>query len=70
MRRGQQSTWQSFARGTSSEVDYLNGEIVRLGRLHGVAAPQNAAFQRAAARLARDGGKPGSLDIAEVRWPV
>jgi 2-dehydropantoate 2-reductase len=63
---GQQSTWQSFARGASSEVDYLNGEIVRLGRLHGVAAPLNAAFQRAAAKLARDGGKPGSLDIEEV----
>ncbi len=24
---GQPSTWQSFTRGTSSEVDYLNGEI-------------------------------------------
>ncbi|CAN7619266.1 ketopantoate reductase family protein [Rhizobium sp. LjRoot254] len=64
---GRQSTWQSFLRGTSSEVDYLNGEIVRLGRLHGVATPLNAAFQQAAARLARDGGKPGSRDIAEVR---
>ena len=63
---GQQSTWQSFVRGTSSEVDYLNGEIVRLGRLHGVATPLNAAVQRAAARLAREGGKPGSRDIAEV----
>jgi len=65
---GQQSTWQSFVRGTSSEVDYLNGEIVRLGRLHDTAAPLNAAVQQAVARLARDGGKPGSLDIAEVGW--
>jgi 2-dehydropantoate 2-reductase len=64
---GHQSTWQSFVRGASSEVDYLNGEIVRLGRLHGVATPLNAAFQKAAARLARDGGKPGSRDIAEVK---
>lgn len=64
---GRQSTWQSFVRGTSSEVDYLNGEIVRLGRLHGVATPLNAAFQQAAARLARDRGQPGSRDIAEVR---
>lgn len=64
---GQQSTWQSFVRGTSSEVDYLNGEVVRLGRLHGVPVPFNAAFQRAAAKIARDGSKPGSLDIAEVR---
>ncbi|NKF32422.1 ketopantoate reductase family protein, partial [Pseudomonas sp. BGM005] len=36
---GQQSTWQSFTRRTSSEVDYLNGEIVRLGRIHGIATP-------------------------------
>ncbi|RWX81136.1 ketopantoate reductase family protein [Neorhizobium lilium] len=64
--RGQQSTWQSYIRGTSSEVDYLNGEIVQLGRLHGVAVPLNAAFQQAAAKLARDGGKPGSLDIDKV----
>ncbi|SCW60620.1 2-dehydropantoate 2-reductase [Rhizobium mongolense subsp. loessense] len=64
---GQQSTWQSFARGASSEVGYLNGEIVRLGRLHGVATPVNAAFQKAAARLARDGGKPGTVDIAAIR---
>lgn len=65
---GRQSTWQSFVRGTSSEVDYLNGEIVRLGRLHGIATPFNAAFQQAAARLAREGGKPGTLDIEEVKW--
>ncbi len=66
--RGQQSTWQSFVRGTSSEVDYLNGEVVRLGRLHGVPVPLNAAFQQAAAKLSRDGGIPGSLDIADIRW--
>ncbi len=35
------STWQSLARGTPVEVDYLNGEIVLLGRLHGVPAPVN-----------------------------
>jgi 2-dehydropantoate 2-reductase len=63
---GQQSTWQSFTRGSSSEVDYLNGEIVRLGRIHGVAAPFNAAFQQAAARLALDGRQPGTRAIAEV----
>jgi 2-dehydropantoate 2-reductase len=36
------STWQSFARGASSvEVDWLNGEIVLLGRLHGIDTPVN-----------------------------
>ncbi|OED00884.1 2-dehydropantoate 2-reductase N-terminal domain-containing protein [Rhizobium sp. YK2] len=66
---GQQSTWQSFTRGATSEVDYLNGEIVRLGRIHGVAAPLNAAFQQAAARLAIDGRAPGTRDIGEF-YPV
>ncbi|MCD7109659.1 ketopantoate reductase family protein [Rhizobium sp. DKSPLA3] len=64
--RGQQSTWQSFTRGTSSEVDYLNGEIVRLARLHGIPAPLNAALQQAVGRLVRDGGRPGSVGLDGV----
>ena len=43
---GRLSTWQSFARGTSSEVDYLNGEVVLLARRHGIAAPLNERLQR------------------------
>jgi len=35
------STWQSIARGRPSEVDYLNGEIVRLGERLGMATPFN-----------------------------
>lgn len=68
--RGQQSTWQSFTRGTSSEVDYLNGEIVSLARLHGLDAPLNAAFQRAAAHLERNGGRPGTLDIEAITGSI
>lgn len=36
------STWQSLARGRSSEVDYLNGEIVRLGERLKVPTPYNS----------------------------
>ena len=43
---GRLSTWQSFARGTSSEVDYLNGEVVLLARRHGATAPLNERLQR------------------------
>ncbi|TFG95361.1 MAG: hypothetical protein E4H11_05180 [Myxococcales bacterium] len=61
------SSWQSLTRGGSIESDYLNGEIVLLGRLHGVATPVNRALQVAANRLAREGGKPGDLSLAELR---
>ncbi|MBO9653491.1 ketopantoate reductase family protein [Agrobacterium sp. SOY23] len=61
---GQQSTWQSFKRGASSEVDFLNGEIVLLGRLHNVPTPYNEAVQTLAGNLAHQGGfsKPLPLD--------
>jgi len=36
------SSWQSLRRATGDiETDYLNGEIVLLGRIHGVATPAN-----------------------------
>ena len=61
------STWQSLARGAHElETDYLNGEIALLGRLHGVPTPINDKLQRLAARFARDGRAPGSLDPAEL----
>lgn len=65
--RGGGSTWQSLARGaTSVEADHLNGEIVLLGRLHGVATPVNAMLQLLLNELARAGGKPGSVRPADL----
>lgn len=65
--RGGGSTWQSLARGTGrTEVDHLNGEIVLLGRLHGVPTPVNALFQEVGNRLAREGAAPGSVDLATL----
>ena len=62
------SSWQSVARGTGDiEVDYLNGEIVLLGRLHGVATPANQAVQRLAHRMISEKLAPGSLTLASVR---
>ena len=61
------SSWQSLARGTGSiEADYLNGEIVLLGRLHGVRTPVNLLLQRLAATAAREGRRPGSLPADEL----
>lgn len=61
-RRGGGSSWQSLARGTGTiEVDLLNGEIVLLGRLHGVPTPVNELLQVVAHELARAKAPPGSL---------
>lgn len=62
------SSWQSLARGLGSiETDYLNGEIVLLGRLHGVATPVNEVLQRVAGEQARAGSPPGSVPPAVLR---
>lgn len=62
--RGGSSTSQSLERGTGSiETDWLNGEIVLLGRLHGIATPVNTALTVLAARMAREGAMPGSASL-------
>ena len=61
------SSWQSLARGTGNiETDYLNGEIVLVGRLHGIPTPVNAALCRLAAEQARGGAAPGELSVDDV----
>ena len=61
------SSWQSLRRATGSiETDYLNGEVVRLGRAHGVSTPANALLQVTARRMAADGSEPGSLDASDL----
>jgi 2-dehydropantoate 2-reductase len=61
------SSWQSLARGSGSiEADYLNGEIVLLGRLHAVATPVNALLQREANRAARSGAPVGALGVSAL----
>lgn len=57
------STWQSVTRGAGSvEIDYLAGEIVLLGRLHGVATPVNELIQATTAQLSRERLPAGSVD--------
>lgn len=60
------STVQSVLRGKPVETDYLNGEIVLLGRLHGVPTPVNAAMVALAARVVREGLQPGAIKAADV----
>jgi 2-dehydropantoate 2-reductase len=61
------SSTQSLTRGTGSiEADFLNGEIVLLGREHGVPTPVNEALQRLANRAAADRLPPGSLTPEQI----
>ncbi|MFT4050755.1 MAG: 2-dehydropantoate 2-reductase N-terminal domain-containing protein [Microbacterium sp.] len=62
---GHLSTWQSFARGASSEVDFLSGEVTLLARFAGIEAPLNAAVARALGAHAARGGGPDELPLPE-----
>jgi 2-dehydropantoate 2-reductase len=65
------STWQGLAKGSeNTEIDWMNGEIVLLGRLHGVPTPHNAFLQRLARELAASGAQPGAMSTDELtsRW--
>jgi 2-dehydropantoate 2-reductase len=65
--RGGGSSWQSLARGSGTiEADYLNGEIVLLGRLHGFPTPVNETLQRLANRWAADRRPPGTMSAREA----
>jgi 2-dehydropantoate 2-reductase len=61
------SSWQSLVRGTGSiEAEFLNGEIVLLGALHGVATPVNALLQRLAVQAAAQGLPPATWGVEEL----
>lgn len=61
------SSLQSVMRGTGDiEADYLNGEIVQLGRLHGVNTPVNAVVQRLGNRMAREYLPVGAFTIGDL----
>jgi 2-dehydropantoate 2-reductase len=65
--RSGSSTAQSLARGAGSvETDYLNGEIVLLGQLHGVPVPANAYFVELSLRMLSDQLKPGAISVAQA----
>ena len=64
------SSWQSLTRGTGSiEADFLNGEIVLMGRERGIPVPVNEVLQRLANQAARDRRAPGSATPDEVPGP-
>lgn len=67
MARAASSTLQSVMRGhTTIEVDYLNGEIILLGRLYGVPVPLNAVLRRVATAIAAKGEGGNPIPVAEL----
>ena len=66
-RRTYASTWQDLALGRkTSEIDHLNGEIVRLGRAVGLATPYNSTLLEVTDRMFAAGMKPGIHTPAEL----
>jgi 2-dehydropantoate 2-reductase len=66
------SMWEDLTRGRPTEVDYLNGEIVRMAEKVGARAPINARIVELVKAAERKGpGSPG-LDpraLATQLWP-
>jgi 2-dehydropantoate 2-reductase len=61
------SSWQSLQRGVGDiEADFLNGEIVRLGRLHSVPTPYNEVLQEVAHQMAAQHEKPGKYTVQDL----
>jgi len=61
------SSWQSLARGSGAiETEFLNGEIVLLGRLNGVPTPANQLVCLLARQAVREGWAPGVITCAEI----
>jgi 2-dehydropantoate 2-reductase len=61
------SSWQGLMRGNRDiEADFLNGEIVLLGRTHGIPTPANEHLQRLANQMAREGTAPQSLSAIDL----
>jgi 2-dehydropantoate 2-reductase len=61
------SSWQGLMRGNRDiEADYLNGEIVMLGRTHSVPTPANELVLRLANDMAREGTAPQSMSATDL----
>jgi len=60
------STWQSVARGRPTEIEYLNGEIVRIGRELHVPTPLNELVVTLIQRVTSEGRYLSPREIEEA----
>ena len=61
------SMWQDLDRGRRTEVDHLNGEIVRLAEKHGTRAPVNRAICNLIHRAEEEGRGPPGMSGSALR---
>jgi 2-dehydropantoate 2-reductase len=62
------SLWQDLYHGGGAvEADWFNGEIVRLGRQHGVSTPLNGLLLELITEMARARERPGKFTLRELR---
>lgn len=62
------STWQDlYLKRGRTEVDYLNGEIVRLGEKHGIQTPLNSLMVKIVSRMAAERVQPGAYTVEQLR---
>ncbi len=62
------STWQDLYLGRGrTEVEYLNGEIVRLGRKHDIPTPLNSLMVQVVTEMSEKKLLPGAVTLAQLR---
>ena len=67
-RTGRSSLWQDlYHRRGAVEAEYLNGEIVRLGRQYGVPTPYNSLLLELSTELAVARALPGTYKVQQLR---
>jgi 2-dehydropantoate 2-reductase len=67
-RTGRSSLWQDlYHRRRQVEAEYLNGEIVRLGRRCGVPTPYNSLLLELSTAMAVAGALPGTHTVQQLR---
>jgi 2-dehydropantoate 2-reductase len=66
--RHRPSLWQDLYHGGGQvEADWFNGEIVRLGKAHGVATPYSALLLELITDMARTKQRPGRYTVRDLR---
>jgi 2-dehydropantoate 2-reductase len=65
-RRTESSMHASIREGVPTEIDFINGEVVRIGAEHGVAAPVNRAVVEAVKEIEGGVRAPGAESLERL----